>query len=224
MVVVVMTCYNPSPEAPRFDYASQAIMSWERYAMSPEEVNFLLSDDGSPYLGQGQDLALADRLHRTFITGPNGGIGASLNRAMDYLQGTTPWIYTTDDWVLTGPLWLNQAFQLLKYGYDMVRLGPTHPDLLCKTRFQAEMGWWLDINPAGGGFAFATRPFLAAPSLVEKVGPFREGCDAYVCERDYSDRVAALGSEVHIAQTGTVTLEGPWEHIGEYEVGRLQPV
>jgi len=62
---------------------------------------------------------------------------------------------------------------------------------------------------------FGTRPFLASKRFYEKVGPFLEGVDAYVCERDYSDRCNAHGG----LRAAALNLVGPWEHIGEYEVG-----
>jgi len=123
-------------------------------------------------------------------------------------------MYTTDDWLLTESLDLELPLWLLgpEVGYDLVRLGPIHPNLDCRTKFTAGHGWWLDVD-SRYGFAFATRPFLASPSLVQKIGPFDEGMNAYDTERQYSNRCAG---NILVA---AINLAGPWEHIGEFEVG-----
>lgn len=214
MVVVVMTTYNPEPEAPRFDYAARCLVAWHRYLRGPgAPPKYLLADDGSPHLLPLMGFAQIWS-DVTWTTGEHNGIGASLNRALDTLAPDEPWIYTTDDWLLTEPLDLALPLWLITQGYDIVRLGPIHPNLYARVKFTAGHGWWLDLDTFGGGYVFATRPFLAVPSLLERVGPFQEGVDAYVCERDYSDRFMHAG-----CKAAAINLAGPWEHIGEYEVG-----
>lgn len=214
MVTVVMTTYNPEPDAPRNRYAQRCVRALEDNLRGADEYELIASDDGSPE-------PFAPRWNGGFwsscsvVTGPHNGIGASLNRALDGIVG--PWVYTTDDWLLTEaldltlPLWL-----LAEGGYDMVRVGPIHPNLTCKTQFTAGRGWWLELFPAFGGYCFATRPFLAAPRLVEKMGLFAEGLNAYETERLYAERCQKFFGSLRFA---AVNLAGPWEHIGEYEVG-----
>jgi len=148
-------------------------------------------------------------------TGKRLGIGGSLNRVLSIVNN--PWMYTTDDWFLTEKLDLTNPLKLLSRGYDFVRLGPVHPNLLCETKFDGY--WWLDVSTVTG-FAFATRPFLATKEFYDRIGPFKEHVNAYDTERDYSDRVTAKKAKVAYSD---VSLSGPWEHIGDYEVGTLYP-
>lgn len=182
--------------------------------LSPRPHETIAADDGSPMKHQ---IELRCRV----VSGEHVGIGGSLNRTLREI--TTPAImYTTDDWLLTDWLNVHQALQLIEKGYDFVRLGPIHPNLLCRTRFNVELGWWLDIDAANGGFAFATRPFVASRKLFDAIGPFKEGVDAYETEHDYSERVCDYSIRkrpILCAQIGHISLSGPWEHIGEYEVG-----
>jgi len=215
MVTVIMTTWDDGTGL-RYEYAVACHESL-RIGITPNP-HIIVTDDGSHNFN---NLAMTLKGSRTsLLTGPHNGIGSSLNRAINHLSVLDPhepWMYTTDDWLLTDNLDLTRAIQLLDIGYDMVRVGPPHPNLECTIQFQAGIGWWLDIHtylPATG-FAFATRPFIAAPSLYRKIGAFKEGVDSYECERDYSDRVWDHGG-IKIA---AVTLHGPWEHIGEYAVG-----
>lgn len=156
--------------------------------------------------------------------GPRVGIGGSLNRALQFVRDSDQWLYCTDDWVLTHQYDLWPATLLIKReGYDYVRLGPPHPNIVCQTKFQQGLGWWLELWPKGGGFAFGTRPFIATKQFYDKIGPFKENCDAYVCERDYSDRVTDMWSHVRMAEVVSGSLEGPWKHIGEVSVGETFP-
>lgn len=214
MVVVVMTTYDDG-NGLRFEYAKQCYAAWCAYSHNPwiASQHILVADDGSP------NAHLLDEWNMRAVTGPHNGIGASLNRALRTIV-TEPWVYTTDDWLLTGPIDLELPLWLLSAGYDMVRLGPMHPNLHCTTRFTQGHGWWLDIDIASGGFAFGTRPFLAAPSLVNKIGLFDEGLDAYATEQRYAQRCAAFHADHPNALAfASVEIHGPWEHIGDYEVG-----
>lgn len=214
MVTVVMTTYNPTPEAPRNQYAQRCVEGFERHLHTTDEVHLFATDDGSPE-------PFGPRWHGGFWsscvaeTGPHNGIGASLNRALRWVVG--PWIYTTDDWLLTEPLDLELPLWLLTQGYDLVRLGPIHPNLWCRTTFTAGHGWWLDLDVQQDNlYVCATRPFLAGASLMAKIGPWLEGVDAYAAE--YAFGVRCRANDVRAA---AINLAGPWEHIGEFEVGDL---
>lgn len=218
MVTVVITTYNPTSDAPRFDYLRRTLESLMANVSSVEPVEFMIADDGSP------DIEPLMKLHEEYraaiLTGTHNGIGASLNRARAYTVG--PWMYTTDDWVLTGKLDLDLPLWLVRErGYDLVRLGPLHPDLACVTKFQQHHGWWWEMTPEiGGGFYFGTRPFLVTPRLFDKIGPFTEGVDSYVTEIDFN--TACMQGAIHGA---AAHLHGPWETIGDaFPVGALPVV
>lgn len=202
MVTAVMTTYDDGTGI-RFEYAARCVRALGIWC-NPEPA-IILADDGSPC---GPPQIEVDSI----VTGPHNGIGASLNRALSQVRGN--WMYTTDDWLLIGPLHLELPLWLLDQGYDLVRIGPPHPNVRCTTNFQAGHGWWLDIDVYSNQYACATRPFVAAPSLMEKIGPWTEGVDSYRAEIDFGLRCQMY--DVIAAQT---TLHGPWEHIGEYEVG-----
>lgn len=220
-ITVVMTTYIPDgPGAVRYQYALKSIQSLRSYLYTTHKLFLHIADDCSPR----QDLLLAlvefaklQGIDCTYTVTGHEGIGASLNLALKAIK-THYWIYTTDDWQLLSFLDLDKPVKLIKeFSYDIVRLGPIHPNLQCTTKFNDTIGWWLDISPKTG-FAFATRPFLATKTLVDKCGPFDENCNAYEAERMFAERVSCL-KNVFIAQSGDITLAGPWKHIGEFEVG-----
>lgn len=218
-VTVVMTTYNPI-DGPRFGYAVQSITSLSLHLIAPE-LSLVLADDGSldtQTLAPMARLVLPEWKRANAVTGPHNGIGASLNRAFSTFEG--PWMYTTDDWVLTDDLDLTLPLWLLDEGYDLVRLGPLHPNLACSTRFEAGHGWWLDIDPWSNEFVFGTRPFLASSRLLSKIMPMLEGADSYAFEKWFCSVCRHAG--ISVAAT---TLHGPWETIGDdYPVGHLAVV
>lgn len=222
MIDVVMTCYFPSDAPERQHYAKQALHSLCMGLVSPEPLRLIVADDSERDL----DFVVEELMpmaSQRWIAAPvhshswHNGIGASLNRALERVSNDNLWLYTTDDWVLTDTLDLTGPARLLRQGYDLVRLGPVHPDLQAVTRFQAGLGWWLDLRQEYGGFAFATRPFIATKQWVDRLGPFDEGLNSYEVERLYAERVARSTSK--LAYWGGVDLAGPWEHIGLVEVG-----
>lgn len=225
MITIIMTTYVPSEEGGhvRGEYAAVAARALRQNLVSREPLNLHVADDGSERVDWVAGI-LDSWPNATMTSVPRRGIGGSLNEALKHVRPSDKWFYTTDDWVLTAPLSLDRAATLIEhYGYAYVRLAPIHPNLRCRTRFEQPIGWWLDIDPAEG-YAFATRPFLASTRFYNHYGPFVEGVDAYVTERDYSDRVnAGQRGNLKLAMDAQYGLEGPWEHIGEYEVGRIIP-
>lgn len=219
MITIVMTTYAPSGGEIRAEYAKICVDSLLEHLRSPIPLRLHIADDGSLDDAYIKDIMIkASRIWKTPSTHSNArhrGIGASLNKALSIVGEY--WFYTTDDWKLTEKLYLASAIKLINLGYDVVRMGPIHPNLKCQTKFNTDIGWWLDISTETG-YAFATRPFLAAKSLVEKIGPFDEGLNAYDTERLYAERVSRR-KVIQIASDGNISLPGPWCHIGEYEVG-----
>jgi hypothetical protein len=186
----------------RYDYARMCYEAWRTYH---PRVPILVSDDGSA----NYDSLSAWVSHG--ISGPHNGIGASLNRALRVVKDD--WIYTTDDWLLLDSLELDGPIQLLQ-SYDIVRIGPVHPNLRCITRFQEGIGWWLEIDLDSEGYPFGTRPFLARHDVIPRILPLIEGTDSYEFEVWFNQRCKEQNFKL-----AATTLHGPWEHIGDYEVG-----
>lgn len=216
-VDIVMSYYEDG-KGIRTHYASQALLSLNLELCYSGRLDFIIADDSEYEQTQvevavrnAKIIAPARGLVVTVASNHNG-IGASLNKALGHVKDV--WMYTTDDWVLTRELNLDKAVRLLDT-YDLVRLGPLHPNLKCITKFQQGLGWWLEVSETNNGFAFATRPFVARLEMFNQIGRFKEGVNSYECERDYAERVGR--SHARIAMLLSDGTE--WEHIGNYEVG-----
>jgi glycosyltransferase involved in cell wall biosynthesis len=227
MIAVVMTTYAPEGDAgaSRIGYARQTAQALAGHLDAPEPLRLIVSDDGSTQ--QGWQKKLTDKVKHwqgpnIALSGQHQGIGHSLNAALAEIGPDDLWMYITDDWVLTDRMDLGQAVRLIRHhGYDYVRLGPIHPNLACHSRYEVGTEYWLDIDPTPGGFAFATRPFLATKGFWNKIGRFMEHADAYDTEQDYAIRVMHAGARVKLAQAD-YGLVGPWRHIGDVEVGKMK--
>lgn len=228
MITVVMTTYMSSDfdGAQRMRYMDASMNTLLRDLVADEPVRLHIADDGSNHPEAIKAIAQClQRAHShwgtkaTWTSTSHEGIGASLNRALErvFADGDDMWLYTTDDWSLINKLDLTGPAKLIRNGYDLVRLGPVHPDLCCTTRFDQTIGWWLDLLQHYGGFAFATRPFLASKTFYEKIGPFDERLNSYETERLYAERVAK--STAKLAYWGGIDLHGPWHHEGITCVG-----
>lgn len=219
MITVVMSTWDDN-KGIRASYAKTVVQSLVGNidCSTTDLLQLLVADDGTENAGHvySDVLEIASKRWQkaSLLTGEHNGIGSSLNRALKEVDDL--WLYTVDDWVLTEDLELDSAVRLLRSGYDYVRLGPIHPNLECVTRFQVGIGYWLDLCNTGG-YAFATRPFLATKAFYEKVGPFLEGDNSYVTEQDYALRCARKPA----LKMATIELNGPWTSIGDdYPVGR----
>jgi len=226
-VTVVMTSYWPEGEVgdARVLYAKQTLEGLLKYLQHEEGLRLHIADDGS---AGNQQVHIRHMLYKaselwesiaSVSDSEHHGIGASLNKALTALrEQDNYWMYITDDWVLTRELNLDGPIKLMRvYGYDLVRLGPIHPDVTCVSRFSSDIGWWLDLHQHYGGFAFATRPFVATKDFWAKIGPFDENLNSYETERLYAERVAKW--PVKLAYWGGVDLAGPWQHVGDVCVG-----
>lgn len=230
MLKVVMTSYVPEGygiDHPRAQYASRCVNDLYWHLYGPEKLELVIANDGphdQPHIDMLREQLLDTDWSTSAAHGPRRGIGGSLNRAMNLVGRDDLWMYTTDDWRLVLPYDVTQAVRLIREaGYHYVRLGPPHPNVYCKLRFTQALDWWFDLFPSQGGYVFATRPFIADRWFYDRVGPFKELCNAYDAERDYSDRVNAIGDDLNMAEIVHSSLEGPWEHIGKHEVGEHFP-
>lgn len=216
-IAVVMTTYYP--EGPigvaRLKHAKDVLVSLED--LTPID-QIIISDDGS-HNQQGLNNLYFYVPMASIITGPNAGVGASINRALLFLQShwnheEWAWIYMPDDLLLTKSIDLTQAIKLLEIGYDFVRLDLPHPNLLCKTKFQQDIGWWLDLD-LRCEYSFATRPTLISSELTHKFGGFKEFADSYEVELDYSHRVS--DHQLYIAGAISCDLGNAWQHLSADE-------
>jgi hypothetical protein len=223
-VAVIMTTYAPEGEvgAARKNYAWESVHSLLLH-LRGAEFRLHLADDGSPDRDYLRDLCALTTSTGTWPRKPSVtnarrmGIGGSLNLALDQIFERV-WMYTTDDWELIERFDIEPAIQLIeKLGYDYVRLGPIHPHLMCSAEFNQEIGWWLRIHQKWGGFAFATRPFIATKEFYYNVGRFEERADSYQTEKDYNERVCQLE---HLKLACLPDISGKmWRHIGIQNVG-----
>lgn len=232
---VVMTTYCPEEGHVRGTYGPRAARSLhaEMFAPNQEKMRLIVANDGPAE--QPHCKAIADAVplwHDVLIVGGERvGIGGSLNRALEHVGDNDEWFYTTDDWVLPGHeytdvMHLDQPVKLIReVGYDYVRLGPPHPNTHAIVRFRQHFGWWLELLPQHGYFVFATRPFLASKKFYNNVGPFVEQKNSYDVEIAYNQAVIAkyLYTPEKLAETVHGSLEGYWEHIGEFNVGEVYP-
>lgn len=216
---------------PRTDYLLETLKGLRDNLFALEPIEYILANDG-PVTQEHVLFPARDVLdwptpnyHRYQIAGGTRvGLGGSLNRALGLVRPDSLWMYNTDDWVLEAEYDLTQAVRLIReHNYGYVRLGPPHPNVMCTTKFCQGLGWWLELMPWHGGFAFGTRPFLATRRFYEQVGGFKEQCDAYEVELDYCRRVQSKHEQLRLAEVVSGSLEGPWGHVGEVEVGRGYP-
>lgn len=192
-IAVVMTTFYPEGPIGEARFNNTKDVVWSLRNLNPIIDEIIVADDGSKEQYPIESFLQYIQWPITIVRGPNSGVGASINRALLYLQAQWnledwAWIYLPDDLKLTRPLDLTQAIKLIEIGYDFVRLDLPHPNLVCKTKFQQDTGWWLNLD-LRCEFSFATRPTLISSKLTEKVGKFKEFADSYETELDYSHRV-----------------------------------
>lgn len=217
MITVIMSTYEDG-KGFRSKYALQTAQALYSKLKNTTPMKMHIADDGSFNVEFIEQIRNLENAWPDFgyTNAKRSGIGASLNLALEEVADDDLWMYTTDDWVLTHEFDMARALKLINNGYDLVRIGPVHPNLTCRTMFSTRVGWWLDISAANGGFAFGTRPFLATKEFYNKVGKFDEMVNAYDMERLYCERVAK--QNIRIA---AMWLHGPWLHIGDYKVGHI---
>jgi hypothetical protein len=222
---VVMSCYDPGSGA-RAGYARRTLRALVEGLRYSGALRLVVADDGSaePIEWQVEMLREARNAWNTeseLTRAERYGIGGSLNLAMSVVDDADVWLYVTDDWVLTSPLNLDPAVTLMvEDGYEYVRLLPIHPNLSCFTMFREGVGWWLHLFPHAGGFTFGTRPFLMTKRAWLRLGRFVEQRNAYDTEQDYAERVTR---DMQLKCACLIDLHGPWSHIGDVPVGRIEP-
>ena len=222
-VTIVMTTWMP--EGPvgesRRRSARAALDSWRLHLDYAGQLRLHIADDGSPV----EDLvyAVGARLDGFWpVSGSRQqrrGVGASLNAGLATAWYASPLAaYFVDDWGLTAPFDLTPWAELLvdDETVGMVRLGPPHPWLTGTVELFAQ-GWAMRLERHH--YAFGHRPALYHKRFFDAYGEFREGVSAFECERLYAEGFCSRpGPDIVYA------LPYPWLHVGEAEVGDVEPV
>lgn len=148
----------------------------------------------------------------------SGGVGEALNIGIRAALERSPIVfYAADDWELLGRFDFRPWVRLLETNstLGMVRLGPPHPGISGTVEMN-EYGWHLRLDRHH--FAFGHRPALYHARMFEHYGWLKEGVSPLECEDDYNMRFChSTGPDIALA------LPHPWEHIGEVELGYMQP-
>ncbi len=229
MTTIVMTTWMPSGEvgAARLEAAQAALSSWD-WGLGGCDLSLVIADDGSEpdYLERlhesapDMDVAVVE----TPRLGTGGALNAGLRRAFD--DGAEVILYAADDWELIEELDLRPSLAILRDRADigMVRLGPTHPNLMITARHAAPEhgGWYGEYATMHGGIVFAHRPALHHRRMYDDIGiAYPEGVSALDAERWLNDRATARGwGCVHAPN---VSLAGPWRHLDTVELGEDSP-
>lgn len=234
MLDIIMSCYFPEGEVgrERAKYAAQSIAYLGSNLRCSEPVRLILAHDGPPnnrmddVLRSNMWNELYGSVSVTYMS-EHLGIGASLNNALSALNPDV-WMYTTDDFLLTRPLNLDKPVDLIRMGYDYVRLGPLHPDVYCKIKFNTEVGWFLELDAQQGGYVVATRPFLmtkrytnALANAMNSQDPFVEGETSYEVEKVLNRCGTFIDLHTDMRLAALLSDGTEWEHIGAIEVGHL---
>lgn len=224
-ITIVVTTW--APKGPigdsRGESARKAIASWEQHLRYDSLLRLHIADDGSDhelYHNAYEFLPWASPpWDVTFSRQERGGVGASLNAGFAEAFARSPLaLYAVDDWELTEEFDLNPWAQLLLEEQDIgaVRLGPPHPGLSGMVRL-TYWGWVLMLDRHH--FACSHRPALYHKRFLNAYGPFDEGCSALECERRYNERFCENLEGPAVA----LALPHPWKHVGEVEVGDVEP-
>ncbi len=245
-ITIVMTTWLPGGEASllRAQAIEKALQSWHDNLVHDGAIHLHVADDGSSD-AEFDGLATLigrrwDRGVTTFSRQRRRGLGASLNAGLGVALERSPLIlHAVDDWELLTPCALRSWAQLLEEDatVGMVRFFP-HPDLSGRVENLGDgRGHVLRLDRHH--FAFATRPFLAHRRFFDAYGPFKEGVNAYDCERLYNDGFChgiplADGRLMHEARPGVwspglggpdivLALPSAWEPIGSIELAHIVP-
>lgn len=231
VVAIIATTYMPKGDvgADRALAAADAMSSW-RKNMKGARLLFVMADDGSEpmYVNGFRNWPNMATVHT-----PRLGTGGALNAGLRYVFDNNladVVFYGADDWELTEPLDLAPSLALLRERYtDVVRLGPTHPELTMRVARTAIPGaeWCATYLWAEGGYVFGHRPALHHRRMYERHGYYIENASAIEVEREYNERLARAFNEgrgiTPVWHAPNCTLAGPFRHIETVELGEDAP-
>ena len=227
-LAIVQTVWFPRGEIgeSRIAAARESLDTWTERIYGYQSDHVHIADDGS-------DPSLLDEyrsgyLAATLTSAPRYGCAGSLRLGVQYIMReriTDVIAYLQDDWSLDEDLDLAPSLALIRSGYaDVVRLGPTHPNLRGKVVRTPipDAEWCLEYDWDAGGYVVGWRPSLYRASLLaESLEGIPDGLSAIEGERLWLERMAAMRPRVFHAPN--CTLAGPFRHIETVELGEDAP-
>ena len=229
VVAIVQTVWFPPGNGARerLEAARKSMESWTR--LRGATIHRHIADDGS-------QPGFID-LHRARFPGATStstarlGCGGSLNAGMRYVfehDIADLIFYGVDDWELGDDLDLTPSIALLESGAaDIVRFGPTHPNLMGRVARSDIPGaeWSLLYDWDGGGYVFGWRPALYHRRLFDRFGYYAEGVAAIEAERIYNEHLfnRCGPDRPRVFHAPNCTLAGPFRHIESVELGEDTP-
>lgn len=245
-VTIACTTWLPPGEdgEARLRAVCSAVASWHRHLEYDGAIHLHVADDGTddammPELREMVGDAWGYPSEISYSQQARRGVGASLNAGLAAAAARGDLIlHAVDDWELAAPFDLTPWATLLleDASIGMVRFFP-HPDLTGRVQYLGPLGHALLLDRHH--FAFATRPFLAHRRFFDAYGPFKEGVNAYDCERLYNDGFChgiplADGRLMHEARPGVwspgpggpdivLALPSLWEPIASVELAHIVP-
>lgn len=226
VAIVVTTWFQPGEAgAHRVDAALRAVDSWwDEFDGASKAM--VIADDGSDHehLATTQDHWWEGH---PIVRTPRFGNASALRAGARYVVEhdlADVIFYGADDWELTEPLDLRPSLELIRRGYaDVVRLGPTHPNLGAEVVRTDVPGaeWCLRYRWGDGGYVVGWRPALYEAPLLADMLDGLDGLSAIEGERIWLERMAALQPVVMHAPN--CTLAGPFRHLDTVELGEDDP-
>lgn len=229
-MAIVVTTYAPEGAIgqTRTEATDRAIASWARMDQGDERVAIIVVDDGSA-----EDHAWWLRKHigrlGDWLETPRLGCAGALNAGVRHAiaSGADIIFYAQDDWELVEPLDLAPSIALLRQGHaDVVRLGPTHPQLVGNVVRTDIPGaeWCLQYDWRGGGYVVGWRPAIyRSDLLVRSLEHVPNGLAAIEGERIWLETVARMRDLPRVFHAPNATLAGPFRHIDTVELGEDAP-
>ena len=227
-VAIIQTVwFPPLGSRERLGVARRSLESWARFTGATLRLH--IADDGSD--ADLLDIHSAPWPRATRTVTPRLGCGGSLNAGLHYViehEIADLIFYGVDDWELVEDLDLTPSIALLESGAaDIVRFGPTHPNLRGRVARSDIPGaeWSLLYDWDGGGYVFGWRPALYHRRLFDRFGYFAEGVAAIEAERIYNEHLFNRCPETRprVFHAPNCTLAGPFRHIDTVELGEDNP-
>lgn len=236
-LTIVMTTYFPTDDYTgmmRMDAAIAAVRSWIDGLFIDGGMHIVIADDGSAagrleefgymlsrYTSGDWDNISTPRL------GCAGALRAGAARA-EVLYPGSPIFYAQDDWELQRPLSVAESIDLIEDDVaDIVRLGPTHPNLsaqVVRTAYDGDAEWCLQYDWRGGGYVVGWRPAIyRSDLLVRSLEHVPDGLAAIEGERIWLENFARMRDLPRVFHAPNATLAGPFRHIDTVELGEDEP-